>query len=58
MQGVFPECLKVAEVIPIHKKGDKNKATNCRPILLPSQFDKIFEKIIYYRLISYLDKYN
>ena len=58
MQGVFPQYLKVAEVISIHKKGDKNKSTNYCPISLLSQFDKILEKIIYNRLTSYLDKYN
>ena len=58
MQGEFPECLEVAEVISIHKKGDKNKATKYRTISLLSQFDKIFEKLIYNRLISYLGKYN
>ena len=45
MQGVFPQYLKVAEVISIHKKGGKNKATNYCPISLLSQFDKILEKI-------------
>ena len=44
MQGVFPDCLKVAHVIPIHKKEDKNRATNYPLISLLSQFDKIFQK--------------
>ena len=54
--GIFPNCLKIAEIIPVYKKDDKNKATNYRPIALLSQFDKIFEKLIFARLFSYLDK--
>ena len=55
-QGVFPDCLKIAEVIPIFKKGDHNLATNYRPVSILSQFDKIFEKLIYIRISSYLEK--
>ena len=54
--GVFPNCLKIAEVIPIYKKGDQNMPTNYRSISLLSQFDKIFEKMLFSRLLSYLDK--
>ena len=55
-KGVFPNCLKIAEIIPIHKKGDINKATNYRPIALLSQFNKLMEKMIFSRLYSYLEK--
>ena len=51
--GVFLKCLKIAEVIPIYKKGDQNMPTNYRPISLLSQFDKIFEKMLFSRLFSY-----
>ena len=54
--GVFSNCLKIAEVIPIYKKGDQNMPTNYRPILLLSQLDKNFEKMLFSRLFSYLDK--
>ena len=51
--GVFSNCLKIAEVVPIFKKGDRFKATNFRPISLLSQFNKILEKNIYHRLIQF-----
>ena len=53
---VFPNCLKIAEIIPIYKKVDINKATNYRPIAMLSQFNKLIEKIICSRLYSYLEK--
>ena len=56
--GVFPNSLKIAEVIPIFKKGNTNKPTNYRPIFPLSQFSKIFEKLIYNRICSYLEKFD
>jgi hypothetical protein len=32
--GIFPTCLKFAEVTPTFKKGDKNATSNYRPIFL------------------------
>ena len=43
--GVFPDSLKIAEVILIFNKGNTDKPTNYRPISLLSQFSKIFEKL-------------
>ena len=57
-KGVFPNCLKIAKIIPIYKKGDINKTTNYHPIALLSQFNKLMEKMIFSRLYSYLEKNN
>ena len=57
-EGTYPDPLKIAEVIPIFKKGDRSKTTNYRPISILSQFNKIFEKLLYTRLYSYLIRYN
>jgi len=54
--GIYPERLKCAQVIPIHKGGQKNHCTNCRPISLLSPFNKIFEKLLYTRLCSYVQE--
>ena len=43
--GVFPDALKLSEVIPIHKGGSIEELNNYRPISLLSIFDKIIEKL-------------
>ena len=43
--GIFPSALKVANIIPIHKKVDKLDCNNYQPISLLSNISKIFEKI-------------
>ena len=56
--GVFPEALKIAEVVPIYKKGNVCELTNYRPISLLSQFSKIFEKLLFNRVIEYVEKFK
>ena len=56
--GVYPDSLKMAKVIPIFKKGDPSSVNNYRPISILSPINKIFEKIIYSRLISFIEKYQ
>ena len=50
--GTYPDLMKVAEVIPIFKKGQKDKMTNYRPISLLSQFNEVFEKLLHSRIYS------
>ena len=54
--GIFPDILKIAKVTPIHKKESKLDFLNYRPISLLSTFSKIYEKVIYSRIYSYLTK--
>ena len=56
--GKFPNLLKTAKVSPLHKKESKLDHLNYRPISLLSVFSKIYEKLIYSRVYSYLDKNN
>ena len=46
---------KLADVIPIFKKGDKQSIKNYRPISLLPICGKIFEKIIFNNLYGYLN---
>ena len=40
------------------KKNDDTDANNYRPISLLSHFNRVFEKIIYKRLTSYIEKHD
>ena len=53
--GNFPDTLKIARVTPIFKDGEKDCFQNYRPISVLPSFSKIFEKVVFNRLISYLD---
>ena len=44
--GIVPNEWKKANVVPIHKKGDKGDITNYRPISLTCIVAKIMERII------------
>ena len=52
--SIFPDILKIAKIVPIHKKGSKLDHVNYRPISLLSVFSKIFEKVLYKRMYSFL----
>ena len=57
-QGVFPEIWKCANVVPVHKKNEKNVKSNYRPISLLPIFGKMFEKPVYDSLYSHLVSCN
>ena len=56
--GSYPDILKVAKVIPLHKKGSKCDVGNYRPISILSPVNKVFEIILHRRLIDFWNKYN
>ena len=54
--GIFPNSLKLAIVTPIFKSDDNKKFKNYRPISVLSCFSKVHERLMYNRLINYIDK--
>ena len=52
--SIYPDMWKVADVTPIFKKEDKQLVKNYRPISLLPICGKIFEKLIFNSLYSYL----
>ena len=56
--NVFPSALKLAKVIPVHKKDSKLDFSNYRPISLLSNLDKILEKLMYTRIVKFFNNNN
>lgn len=54
-QGIFPQMLKTAKVIPVHKKGGWEAPDNFRPISLLPIFSKIFETLLKNQIYDYFE---
>uniref|UniRef100_A0A8C6M4T9 Reverse transcriptase domain-containing protein n=1 Tax=Nothobranchius furzeri TaxID=105023 RepID=A0A8C6M4T9_NOTFU len=57
-EGVFPQKMKVAKIIPIYKSGEKHCFTNYRPVSVLCQFSKILEKLFLKRLDNFVEKHD
>lgn len=58
-RGTFPNTFKESRVRAIYKgKGSKKDPSNYRPISVLSNLSKIYEKLIYSRLFTFLNKTN
>ena len=56
--GTFPNNWKKSNVVPIHKKGDKERLQNYRPVSLLPACSKIFERIVFNPMLEFLEKNN
>ena len=54
--GKVPSKLKIAKMVPIFKAGSKKIFDNYRPISILPPISKILEKIVYKRLVNFLDR--
>ena len=57
-EGVFPEDMKLADVVPLFKSKDRNECTNYRPISLLLTISKLLEKVVYSRTYKFLEKHD
>ena len=58
IQGKYSSKLKISRINPIFKADDEKDTNNYRPISLLSNLNRIFEKLMYSRLIQYIDQNN
>ena len=54
--GVFPSELKIANVVPIFKANDEMIFSNYRPVSVLPVFSKLIERLMYNRLIQYINE--
>ena len=57
-EGLFPDELKIANVIPLYKCDDPKLFNNYRPVSVLPSVSKVFEWIMYNRLVAYLNEYR
>lgn len=53
--GIFPDLLKIAKVIPVFKGKSKLDCSNYRPISILSNLSKVLEKLMHKRLYKFID---
>ena len=56
--GIVPTNMKIAKVIPIYKASDPTSIKNYRPVSLLPAFSKILEKIMYTKVVKFLNSKN
>jgi hypothetical protein len=56
LSGIYASKLKHAKIIPIFKSDDETEPGNYRPISLLSNFNRIFEKLVYKRIKSFFEE--
>lgn len=56
--GQFPDTLKEAKILPIHKGGPKSDPSNYRPISILPTISKIIEKHVTKHMFGFLNKHK
>ena len=57
-EGILPEQLNTANMIPLYIADDPMQSNNYIPVSLLCVLSKVFEKVRYSRLISFLNKFS
>ena len=49
-EGIFPDEMKIAKIIPLYKSGDEKLPNNYKPISILATLSKVLEKVVYEQL--------
>ena len=49
--SVFPPSMKLANVTPVHRKGNRSEKDNYRPVSILPDLPKVFERCFFHLLI-------
>ena len=55
-KGQFSDNQKEGNVVPVHKKGDKQVVRNYRPVSLLPMCTKMFKRLVYNKLFEFFIK--
>ena len=47
--------MKLADISPVHKKGNRTDKSNYRPVSILPVISKIFEKLLFYQIDNFMD---
>ena len=53
--STFPFCMKLADVTPVYKKGNRPVKENYRPVSILPNLSKVFERCLYKQMPPYFD---
>ena len=53
----FPLSLKMADITPVHKEDERMAKTNYRPVSILPSISKIFERLMYLQISTYMESY-
>ncbi len=56
--GLVPDILKIAKILPLHKGKENNLLTNYRPVSLLPTVSRILEKVVHTRVYAFLNNNN
>ena len=56
--GIFPDLWKKSNIVPVHKKGDKQLLQNYKPVSLLLILGKVLEKNLFSSIFEHVQENN